>query len=179
MADLFRLAKPGHQRRSAGCDGAGLRENYRFARRRARLRSHRLRRPRPRTIRPCRCRRGHDPVRTGSALSMPPCRAPSALMRARKAAEDFHARFAARGKIYRYLIRNGPVLPPHEVGRVWHFPQDLDFATFTQAASDFCRAGTISPPLPPTAAAPPSKIPTGPSIGSLRPGRGEPVERDL
>ena len=59
------------------------------------------------------------------------------IMRARKAAEDFHARFAARGKIYRYLIRNGPVLPPHEVGRVWHFPQDLDFATFTQAARIF------------------------------------------
>lgn len=59
------------------------------------------------------------------------------IMRAQKAAADFHARFSAKGKTYRYLIRHTPVLPPHEVGRVWHFPQELDFAAFTRAASLF------------------------------------------
>lgn len=59
------------------------------------------------------------------------------MMRAQKAAGDFHARFSAKGKIYRYLIRRGPVLPPHEVGRVWHIPQDLDFEALTRAAKIF------------------------------------------
>ena len=59
------------------------------------------------------------------------------IMRVQRAAEDFHARFSARGKIYRYLIRTNPVLPPHEVGRVWHFPQSLDFAELVRAASVF------------------------------------------
>ena len=59
------------------------------------------------------------------------------IMRAQKAGEDFHARFSARGKIYRYLIRQGPVLPPHEVGRVWHVSQEMDFAELTRAAKTF------------------------------------------
>lgn len=59
------------------------------------------------------------------------------IMRAQKARADFHARFSARGKIYRYLIRNGPVLPPHEVGRVWHLPHQLDFEAFSRTARVF------------------------------------------
>ncbi len=47
---------------------------------------------------------------------------------------DFHARFAARGKIYRYRIWNGPVLDPLEQGRAWHFPNPLDLTTLRQAA---------------------------------------------
>jgi tRNA pseudouridine38-40 synthase len=45
----------------------------------------------------------------------------------------FHARFSARGKVYRYLIRNGPILPPHELCRVWHVPQPLEIESFRQA----------------------------------------------
>ena len=48
---------------------------------------------------------------------------------------NFHARFTAQGKIYRYRIWNAPVLPPLEYGRAWHFPQPLDLAVMTQAAA--------------------------------------------
>ena len=34
------------------------------------------------------------------------------ILRAQRAAGDFHARFSARGKIYRYGIRTSAVLPP-------------------------------------------------------------------
>jgi tRNA pseudouridine38-40 synthase len=49
-----------------------------------------------------------------------------------RAARSFHARFSAKGKIYRYLIRNGPILPPHECGRAWHVPQPLELELLRQ-----------------------------------------------
>ncbi|GAB4166659.1 MAG: tRNA pseudouridine(38-40) synthase TruA [Terrimicrobiaceae bacterium] len=48
------------------------------------------------------------------------------ILSARQVPEDFHARFSAVGKHYRYLLRTREVLPPHEAGRVWHFPRRLD-----------------------------------------------------
>lgn len=36
---------------------------------------------------------------------------------------DFHARFSAVGKTYRYQIWTGPVLPPLKAGLVWHLPR--------------------------------------------------------
>ena len=36
-----------------------------------------------------------------------------------KSGSEFSCPLSARGKIYRYLIRNGPVLLPLEIGRVW------------------------------------------------------------
>lgn len=59
------------------------------------------------------------------------------ILRARKAAEDFHARFSAKGKIYRYRIRNAAVLPPHEADRVWHLPHALDMEVLRAAAKIF------------------------------------------
>jgi tRNA pseudouridine38-40 synthase len=53
------------------------------------------------------------------------------------AGEDFHARFSAKGKIYRYLIRNQAVLPPLEAGRVWHEPRPIDEAGVRAAAAIF------------------------------------------
>lgn len=47
----------------------------------------------------------------------------------------FHARFDAKGKIYRYRIWNGPVFPPLEIGRAWHLPKPLDLAVLKQAAA--------------------------------------------
>ena len=47
---------------------------------------------------------------------------------------SFHARFSARGKVYRYRIWNDPVFDPFQVGRAWHFPNDLDDAVLRQAA---------------------------------------------
>ncbi len=48
------------------------------------------------------------------------------VLRAVRAREDFHARFSACGKIYRYDIWHGPVLRPHLHGRAWHLHGDLD-----------------------------------------------------
>jgi tRNA pseudouridine38-40 synthase len=59
------------------------------------------------------------------------------VLAASKAAADFHARFSAKGKIYKYLIRNGPVLPPHEFGRVWHVTRPLHTDTLRRAAKLF------------------------------------------
>ena len=47
-------------------------------------------------------------------------------LRCRYVSSDFHARFSAKGKTYRYRIWTGPVLPPLELNRVWHVPMSLD-----------------------------------------------------
>src|SRR5262249_49805988 len=47
---------------------------------------------------------------------------------------DFHARFDARAKTYRYQIRNGPVASPFERAFVWHVPQALDVHAMDEAA---------------------------------------------
>ena len=49
-------------------------------------------------------------------------------------AADFHARFSAHGKVYRYRIWNAPVLDPLEHGRAWHFPNALDLPTLRRGA---------------------------------------------
>ncbi len=56
------------------------------------------------------------------------------LLRGRFVPESFHARFSARGKVYRYRIINGPVLPPLEINRAWHVRSALDCALLNQAA---------------------------------------------
>lgn len=48
------------------------------------------------------------------------------IMRCQRAAKDFHARHSAKGKIYRYFIRNDSVVFPHEAERVWMVPDRLD-----------------------------------------------------
>lgn len=53
----------------------------------------------------------------------------------RKARDDFHARFSARGKVYRYVIRTTDVLPPHLHARAWHIPQPIDLEKFRAALS--------------------------------------------
>lgn len=59
------------------------------------------------------------------------------IMDASQAADDFHARFSAAGKVYRYVIRNAAVLPPLEVDRAWHVPKPLDEHILRQAAQLF------------------------------------------
>lgn len=48
------------------------------------------------------------------------------VLQMRRCADNFHARFSAQGKTYRYHIWNGPVFPPHLLGRAWHFPWPVD-----------------------------------------------------
>jgi tRNA pseudouridine38-40 synthase len=48
---------------------------------------------------------------------------------------DFHARFSARSKTYRYRIRNTPAADPFDRAFVWHIPEPLDVAAMKQAAA--------------------------------------------
>ncbi|PKN13631.1 MAG: tRNA pseudouridine(38-40) synthase TruA [Deltaproteobacteria bacterium HGW-Deltaproteobacteria-4] len=50
---------------------------------------------------------------------------------------DFHARFSAGGKWYRYRIFTAPVRSPAFTRTAWHIRQDLDFATMAAAARFF------------------------------------------
>lgn len=51
----------------------------------------------------------------------------------REVAEDFHARFNARGKEYEYLICDGAVLSPFMNERAWHLPRPFDAAALAAA----------------------------------------------
>ena len=53
-----------------------------------------------------------------------------------EADSDFHARFNARQKTYRYRIRNTPIADPFDRAFVWHIPEPLDIASIRQAAAD-------------------------------------------
>lgn len=53
-----------------------------------------------------------------------------------EAAGDFHARFSARSKTYRYRIRNTPVADPFDRAFAWHLPEPLDLHAMRRAAAD-------------------------------------------
>jgi tRNA pseudouridine38-40 synthase len=48
---------------------------------------------------------------------------------------EFHARFSAKGKRYRYRILNGGSGSPFEMRYSWHVPQPLDFEAMIEAAA--------------------------------------------
>jgi tRNA pseudouridine38-40 synthase len=50
------------------------------------------------------------------------------------AADDFHARFSAVGKIYEYRIANHAVVSPFVHRYVWHVPQRLDVDAMREAS---------------------------------------------
>ena len=50
---------------------------------------------------------------------------------------EFHARFSARSKTYRYELSIAPILPPFQAGRVWHLPRQLDPKTLEDALACF------------------------------------------
>src|SRR5918995_5675838 len=51
------------------------------------------------------------------------------------AAGDFHARFRARAKSYRYQLANVPVMSPFVRAYAWHVPERLDVAAMRNAAA--------------------------------------------
>lgn len=59
------------------------------------------------------------------------------VMKIQEAPSDFHARFSAKGKIYRYTIWNGPALHPLIKDRAWHVPGSLDFEKLQRACELF------------------------------------------
>ena len=48
---------------------------------------------------------------------------------------DFHARFSATSKTYRYQIRNAPTATPFERAYVWHLPEPLAVDAMKEAAA--------------------------------------------
>jgi len=62
------------------------------------------------------------------------------VLSCRYVSNDFHARFSATKKIYRYRIWTASVLPPFEYRRAWHIPRPLDLRLLKTAAKHF--AGT-------------------------------------
>jgi tRNA pseudouridine38-40 synthase len=66
-------------------------------------------------------------------------RLPAALrvMEAEPVSPEFHARFSATGKTYRYEIFTGPVLPPWRSHRAWHLRRPLNFDRLEEAVHSF------------------------------------------
>ena len=59
------------------------------------------------------------------------------VLHCQRVGDDFHARFSASGKVYRYRIWSGKILPPLEYGRAWHLPRDLDLKEMKKAGEHF------------------------------------------
>ena len=59
------------------------------------------------------------------------------VMRCDFVPESFHARFSAKGKVYRYRVWNGAVLPPLENNRAWHVRDPIDAQLMAAAAKFF------------------------------------------
>lgn len=56
------------------------------------------------------------------------------VVAAEEAPPEFHARFGARAKTYRYRIWNGPIVPPFERLYAWHLIEALDVDRMAAAA---------------------------------------------
>lgn len=54
------------------------------------------------------------------------------IMHCEDAPPEFHSRFDAKGKVYRYRIARGDILPPLEVNRAWHVYGRVDPAVLQQ-----------------------------------------------
>ncbi|HXX71881.1 MAG TPA: tRNA pseudouridine(38-40) synthase TruA [Candidatus Acidoferrum sp.] len=59
------------------------------------------------------------------------------IVAAEEMGPEFHARWFAQGKTYRYRIYRGRVLPPFEYGRALHYPWPLDEEHMAEAARLF------------------------------------------
>lgn len=59
------------------------------------------------------------------------------VLHATRAKEDFHARFHATGKQYRYQIWNHHAMNPLLRDRAWHVPRPIDFSKMKSAAKLF------------------------------------------
>ena len=59
------------------------------------------------------------------------------VLAAARCQAEFHARFDATGKQYRYFIWNHPAMNPLLLHQAWHVPQPLDLAAMRSAANLF------------------------------------------
>jgi tRNA pseudouridine38-40 synthase len=64
---------------------------------------------------------------------------------------EFHARYSARGKTYRFRIYRGAICPPFLARYVWHYPYPLDEEAMVAAATlvvgekDFTSFAAVDP----------------------------------
>jgi len=70
-------------------------------------------------------------IRRGLNSLLPPS---IAIVEASPADEDFHPRFSATGKHYRYLLCTRAERSPRWRDRAWHHPEPLDLAAMREAA---------------------------------------------
>ena len=77
---------------------------------------------------------GPPPERAAAALNT---RLPDeiSVVAAEAAPDDFHARFSARSRSYRYRILNRPAPSPFELGRSWWVPRALEDQRLAAAAA--------------------------------------------
>jgi tRNA pseudouridine38-40 synthase len=77
---------------------------------------------------------GHETATLTRALNvhLPP---DIRVLSVEEAGADFHARFSARSKTYRYQIRNAAIASPFERSYVWHLPEPLSIGAMQQAAA--------------------------------------------
>jgi len=59
------------------------------------------------------------------------------ILSARRVAKDFHARFDATGKQYRYFVWNHPGMNPLLRLTAWHVPRPIDLTAMRMAANAF------------------------------------------
>ena len=59
------------------------------------------------------------------------------IIASKEAEDDFHARFSAKGKYYRYIIINRPQKSALWADRAWHVREILDFDAMEKAAQYF------------------------------------------
>jgi tRNA pseudouridine38-40 synthase len=59
------------------------------------------------------------------------------VLRVEEAAPGFHARFHARGKLYRYRLSRAPVMSPFDRAFAWHAPELSDVDAMRRAAAAF------------------------------------------
>jgi tRNA pseudouridine38-40 synthase len=60
------------------------------------------------------------------------------IVACRRVSPEFHARFSAKGKVYRYRIWNTETFHPLEVGRAWHVPQRIELDHLETYTRFFC-----------------------------------------
>ena len=60
------------------------------------------------------------------------------VLRAEEASVDFHARFGARRKVYRYWLGSGPIASPFDRHYAWHLPNRPRLEDMRQAATTLC-----------------------------------------
>lgn len=70
-------------------------------------------------------------IRDGANTFLPPT---ISIVEVCEAPPDFHARYSARAKIYRYLVFRRKVRSPLWEGRAYHFPDPLDLGLMEAAA---------------------------------------------